>query len=220
MTHESPRSEELENLRSKLDAEAKTVNIRLREGEYQHSLARAIASFELELHFPDVKDLVRKLFGERKTEDSQFVSKIQTILKKMEKSGVIKILPKKKPWELQRYVLSSFKFQDVEKNMVVFASKPDVEKALSTAKSKTATENKSMRQTSSMSLRVYLSVVTVITAYSVILWTLAQPIVNVIIFGLAFCIAVACSIVLGVWLSRNKETVISAEQTTQACWNL
>jgi len=111
----SPQQKELEDLERALRSETKAVNIRLREGEYQLGLAKAIASSELELRFPDVKDLVRKLFGEKKTEDLQFVSKIQTILKKMEKSGVIRIMPKKMPWELQKYTLSSFRFQDVEK---------------------------------------------------------------------------------------------------------
>lgn len=116
MSHEKSGRKDIECLKEALDCEAKAVNIRLREGEYQFSLAKAIASFELELAFPDVKDLVKKLFGDKNAEDLQFISKIQTILKKMEKSGVIKILPKDKPWERQRYALSSFKFQDVDKN--------------------------------------------------------------------------------------------------------
>ena len=128
MTQPSSQRKELEELEKAFRSETKAVNIRLREGEYQLGLAKAIASSELELRFPDVKDLVRKLFGEKKTEDLQFVAKIQTILKKMEKSGVIKILPKEKPWELQRYALSSFKFQDVEKNVVILATDSEIDK--------------------------------------------------------------------------------------------
>jgi len=92
-----------------LSANYKICSIRLREGEYQYGLAKAIASFQLELYFPDVKDVIKRLYGEEKTNDIEFIRKIQTILKKMEKNNVVRIFPKKKPWELQRYALSSFK---------------------------------------------------------------------------------------------------------------
>jgi len=85
-------------------------------------MAEGIASFQLELRFPDVKDIIERLYSEEKTDDPQFVRKIQTILKKMEKNDVVRILPKKKPWELQRYALSSFKFIDVDKKPVVLGT--------------------------------------------------------------------------------------------------
>jgi hypothetical protein len=98
---------EIQFLQEALSAEYKISSIRLRDGEHQHSLAKAIASFQLELCFPDVKDIIKRLYGEEKTADVQLVRKIQTILKKMEKSNIVKILPKKKPWELQKYALSA-----------------------------------------------------------------------------------------------------------------
>jgi len=93
--------DQIELLKQTLDSDTKSVNIRLRKGEYQFELAKEIASFELQLHFPDVKELIKKLYGEAKTEDNRFISKIQRILKKMEKSNIVRILPKDKPWELQ-----------------------------------------------------------------------------------------------------------------------
>jgi len=78
--------DQIEYLEQSLGSDAKSVNIRLRQGEYQFDLAKEIASFELQLHFPDVKDLTKKLYGEAKTGDIQFIRKIQTILKKMEKA--------------------------------------------------------------------------------------------------------------------------------------
>jgi len=70
------------------------------------------------------------LYGKEKSKEIRFLRKIQTILKKMEKSGIIEILPKEKPLELQRYALSSFKFQDVEKNLVVLATESEKRETL------------------------------------------------------------------------------------------
>jgi hypothetical protein len=102
---------EIQFLQEALNSNYKAVNIRLRKGEYQYDLAKVIASFQLELYFPNVKEIIGKLFGEEKMNDTQFVRKIQTILKKMEKINVVRILPKKKPWELQDtyFQVSSFK---------------------------------------------------------------------------------------------------------------
>jgi hypothetical protein len=92
---------EIKFLEEAASADIVSINIRLREGEYQYNLVKAIASFQLDLMFPDVKDLIGRLYGEGKALDLQFVRKIQTILKKMEKSGIVRILPKKNPWQLQ-----------------------------------------------------------------------------------------------------------------------
>ncbi|MFZ0966558.1 MAG: hypothetical protein WAN82_08045, partial [Candidatus Bathyarchaeia archaeon] len=122
MAQHRPTLSEMRFLQEALSADYRTSNIRLREGEYQYTLAKAIASFQLGLRFPDVKDIIKGLYGEEKASDIQFIRKIQTILKKMEKSSIVQILPKKKPWDLQRYALTSFKFQDVDKNLVAFAT--------------------------------------------------------------------------------------------------
>jgi hypothetical protein len=201
----SSTRKELDELEKALGSESKTVNIRLREGEYQFSLAKATASFELELRFPNVKDLVKKLFGEKKTEDLQFVSKIQTILKKMEKSGVIRILTKEKPWELQRYALSSFKFQDIEKNLVVLAEKSEIDKTLDLIHSR-PNSNPSLEHLSDhVKIWTSLLILATISSYASIIWTLFQPTINLIIFGLTFCIAAGCSTLLGIFISRRSK---------------
>ncbi len=48
----------------------------------------------------------------------------------MEKSNIVKILPKKKPWDLQRYALTSFKFEDVDKNIVIIATNNQLRRSL------------------------------------------------------------------------------------------
>jgi hypothetical protein len=81
--------------------DVRSTNIRLREGEYQYSLAMAIASFQLGLSFPDVKELTKKLYGEERASDIQFIRKIQTILKKMEKSNIVS-MSTRVSWFLQQ----------------------------------------------------------------------------------------------------------------------
>jgi hypothetical protein len=195
---------ELEQLEKALNSETRVVNIRLREGEYQCSLAKALAAFELELVFPDAKTLIRRLYGEKKTEDPQFVAKIQTILKKMEKMGIVKILPKEKPWELQRYTLMSFKFQDVEKNEVILATKVEIEKTKALMNVRPGQEKIVKSRSKNMNTRIYLLASIVVISFAFILWTLAQPSINLIFFVSAFCVAAACSTVLGVSIARKK----------------
>jgi len=204
LSQQCPPLDELEIIKKGFSSETKTVNIRLREGEYQLALAKAIASFELELCFPDVKDLIKKLYGEAKAEDIRFIRKIQTILKKMEKSYIVKILPKKKPWELQRYALSSFKFQDVEKNLVVLATEAEVKKTLDIARTTPVTEHIPKPKPNHTTAKILLLIVVVMASYATILWTITQPTINPVIFALAFCIAAACSIFLGIFISRRK----------------
>jgi len=64
---------EAQLLEESITSDYKTTNIRLQQGGYQYELAKAIASFQLEQHFPDVKDLIKKLYGEEKTNDPQFI---------------------------------------------------------------------------------------------------------------------------------------------------
>ena len=197
-------SDELKLLRESLNSDAKTVNIRLREGEYQFDLARGIASFELELSFPNVKDLIKKLYGQEKTQDIQFIRKIQTILKKMEKFGILEILPKKKPWDLQRYALSSFKFQDIEENQITFATESGIKQTQDLIRSQPSPNRISVPRPSYTTARIWILIFATITAYGTILWTLTQPNVNLILSVSAFCIAVVCSLFLGIFISQRK----------------
>ena len=194
---------EIQFLQEALSADYKISNIRLREGEYQYNLAKAIALFELELQFPDVKDVIKKLYGEEKTNDIQFIRKIQTILKKMEKSSVVRILTKKKPWELQRYALSSFKFQDVDKNLVVLATNEQIKRAQNLLRSILSQQAPSAVKSSNFKAKICILVFIVVASYTAILWALTQPTINPIIFVPAFSIAVACSLILGKILSKE-----------------
>jgi len=196
-------SSEIRLLEETLSADYKLSNIRLREGEYQYNLAKAIASFQLELHFPDVRNLTKRLYGEERANDIQFIRKIQTILKKMEKSNIVKILPKKKPWDLQRYALSSFKFQDVDKNLVILATDQEIKEAKNTLHSVSSQKEASTGKWRNNYATICILVLMVAASYVAGVWSLMQPIINPIIFISAFSISVACCILLGKTLSRS-----------------
>lgn len=196
---------ETQLLHETLNTDYKQSNIRLRQGEHQYTIAKAIAGFQLELYFPDVKDIVKNLYGEEKTNDIQLVRKVQTILKKMEKSDIVKILPKKKPWELQRYVLSSFKFQDAEKNLVILATDAQIRQArnlLDTTPTQQETSRVKLRNMKTAAYMFILAFI-IVTAYLVSTWDIMQPNINPIIFTLGLSIATAGSIILGRILSRG-----------------
>ena len=195
-------SREMRFLQEVLNADYKIVKIRLQEGEYQCNLAKAIASFQLELDFPDVKDITKRLYGEEKTEDIQFIRKIQTILKKMERNNVVRILPKKNPWELQRYALSSFKFQDVDKNLVILATDQKIKQMQNMLHIMSSREKPTVK-VSIIKPKIYILVLIVVASYAAILWDLTQSIINPIIFVLAFSVAVVCSLMLGKTLSQE-----------------
>ena len=184
-------------LEESLNSDYKTVSIRLQQGEYQYELAKGITSFELEHHFPDVKDLIKKLYGDEKTNDPQFIRKIQTILKKMEKNNIIRILPKNRPWELQRYAISSFKFIDVDKNLVILATPQETEQIQDLLHSGLSPQNVPTAKPSYIKIKILILAFIMIISYTGVLWSLLQPIINPIIFVPAFYTAVACSLILG-----------------------
>jgi hypothetical protein len=175
----------------------------LREGEYQYDLAKTIASFQLELHFPDAKDMIKRSYGEEKADDIQFRRKIQTILKKMERNGVVRILPKKKPWELQRYALSSLKFRDVENNRVILAKDQQIKKAQNLLRSILRQKEKSGAKISNLETRIFALAFILVASYMAIIWDLMQHSINPFVFIPAFSIGVACSLVLGKTLSKE-----------------
>lgn len=195
---------ETQILQESMNSNTKTVNIRLRKGEYQYDLARGIASFQLELNFPDVKDLTTKLYGEERADEEQFIRKIQTILKKMEKSNIVKILPKKKPWELQRYALSGFKFEDVDKNRVRLATPKQMKQAKNSLRSVASPQKRLTTKLSYINIKTWPLAFLIVISYAAVLWSLLQPIINPIIFIPAFYIAVACCILLGKLLSQRE----------------
>lgn len=195
-------SRETQSLQEALNADYRTVNLRLREGEYQFVLASAIATFQLELNFPNVKELIERLYGKEKMESIEFRRKIQTVLKKMEKSNITTILPKKKPWELQRYGLSSFKFKDVNNNQVAFATDQqinEVQYLLHSMSNRGTSTAKLGNITKKFCILVFILVV----SFTTVFWDLTQPTIDPVIFISAFSIAVACSIMLGKTLSQE-----------------
>jgi len=196
--------DQIEFLKHALDSDTKQVNIRLRKGEYQFELAQEIASFELQLDFPDVKDLIKKLYGEAKTQDNRFISKIQTILKKMEKSNILRILPKDKPWELQKYALLSFKFQDVDKNLVILATDDQIKQTRNLLHAKPSPQRTPTIKPNYTKTKIWALILIVIISYATAMWTLAQPTINLIILIPAFTIGAACSLLLGKQLAQKQ----------------
>jgi hypothetical protein len=189
---------EIKFLEEAVNADSVNCSIRLREGEYQYNLVAAIAAFQLELLFPDVKDLIRKLWGEEKTNDLQFVRKIQTILKKMEKSNIVKILPKKNPWQLQRYGLSSFKFQDNDKSNILLATDEQFRHMNDLLHSALTQQERGRRN--------YLVVLALAfssgLSYAMIVWSLIQSVINPVVFFIALPISIVSSLALGRMIVR------------------
>ena len=196
--------DEAQILQEALKTDYKMISIRLREGEHQFGLAKAIASFQLELRFPDVKEIIQRLYGETQTADVQLVRKIQTILKKMEKSGIVKILPKKRPWELQKYALSSFKFEDVDKNMTVLATDEQIKQTQDLLATRLSQLGEGTSRFGGLKYRAYTVALAlaVVASYGAIVWEVLQPSLNSIVFVSAFSVAIVGSIGLGRMLSR------------------
>ena len=205
LTFNELKPNEIQILEEAINSDYKTVNIRLQQGGYQYDLAKAIASFELEKCFPNVKDLIKRLYGEEKANDSQFVRKIQTILKKMEKAKVVKILPKDKPWELQRYALSSFKFIDVDKNLVILAADPEIEQAQNLLNFTPSRQNMPTAKRSHIKIKILTLILIMVISYIEVLLSLLQSKINPMIFIPAFYIAVTCALILGkLYVSPQK----------------
>lgn len=203
MSNHKLTSTEVRFLEEALSSSYKNVGLRLREGEYQYELSKAIAVFQLEMYFPDVKDLIKSLYGEEKTNDIQFVRKIQTILKKMEKSNVIRILPKTKPWELQRYALSSFKFVDSDKNQVSFATDEQIRQTQEKLKTLLNQQKPSETPVNLLKVRILLLAILIALSYATAIWDLLQPTINPIIFIASFSLATLFAVMLGRTLSRD-----------------
>lgn len=190
---------ELRFLRDAMNAGYKDANVRLREGEYQYSLVKTIAKFALEAFFPDVKDIVKRLYGEEKVNDIQFIRKIQTVLKKMEKNGIVRILPKNKPWELQRYSLSSFKFRDSDKNLVSLVTDQEIEQTQHLLSSLLNQEEVSKTNYVRLGALGFIAV----ASYVAVLWSLVRPVIDPIIFASALTISVVSSLMVGKKLSKE-----------------
>jgi hypothetical protein len=193
---------DITSLREALTSDLKKANIRLREGEYQFTLAKAIGELQLGLTFPDVKDIIRKISGDKETEDVQVVRKIQTILKKMERSNVVKILPKKKPWELQRYMLLSFKFQDADNNTVILATEQQIKQSQETLQSVIKQQGASLNARNTNAVKIVALATALLASYGAVLWSLSLSAISSSVFIPAFCAATVAAIALGKILGR------------------
>jgi len=193
---------EIRSLQEALSSDLKKAKLRLREGEYQFTLAKAIGEMQLGLTLPDVKDVIRKMSGDKETEDMQVVRKIQTILKKMEKSNVVRILPKKKPWELQRYMLVSFKFQDAENSTVILATDQQIKQSQELLQSAIKRQGPYEDTRNLKLLKSAALALALLASYATILWSLIQPAISSTVFIPAFCVAVGAAIALGKALGR------------------
>lgn len=195
---------EIKLLEDALISDFKTVDLRLREGEYQYELAKTIANFQLDLYFPDVKDIIKKLYGEDKVNDLRLIRKIQTILKKMEKSGVVRILPKTRPWELQKYALLSFKFLDIDKNQVYL----ETEEKIIQSKNKLGVHSNqkliTKRYNDTLQFKVYILTLAIVVSYAVIVWNFLNSSINPLIFAAAFSSVILCSLILGRILAQKS----------------
>jgi len=193
---------DITSLREALTSDLKKANVRLREGEYQFTLTKAIGELQLGLTFPDVKDIIRKISGDKETEDVQVVRKIQTILKKMERSNVVKILPKKKPWELQRYMLLSFKFQDADNNTVILATEQQIKQSQETLQSVIKQQGASLNARNTNAVKIVALATALLASYGAVLWSLSLSAISSSVFIPAFCAATVAAIALGKILGR------------------
>ena len=120
----------------------------------------------------------------------------------MEKSNIVKILPKKRPWELQKYTLSSFKFRDSDKNLVILATDQQIEETLNLLRSM-INQGAPTYGLSGIKAKICVLVFIIALSYTTIAWDLLQSVINPIVFIPAFSVAVACSVMLGRILSRD-----------------
>ena len=194
--------DEIKSLQEALGSDVKKANIRLREGEYQFTLAETIAALQLNLTFPDVRDVISKTSGNNDIQDLQVIRKIQTILKKMEKSNVVRILPKKKPWELQRYMLLGFRFQDAENNTVILATDQQIRQSQDLLQSTMKQQEASLGARNVGTIKVAALGSALLASYIAVLWSLVQPVISSVVFIPAFCAAGVAAIALGRALPR------------------
>jgi hypothetical protein len=115
----------------------------------------------------------------------------------MEKSNVVRILPKKKPWELQRYALLSFKFRDVDKNVVALAMEPELSQSKNLLHAMLNQQGAQVPALVNYRVRVLMLTTILLLSYVTVLWDFLQPMINPLIFVFALSVAAVSSIALG-----------------------
>lgn len=115
----------------------------------------------------------------------------------MEKSNIVRILPKTKPWDLQRYTLSSFKFQDVDKNVVILATDEQMKQTHDVLYSISVQKGKAAARLVGNRIKIVMFALIVCISYAMSVWVLMQHTINSAIFIIAFSVAVVSSLLLG-----------------------
>ncbi len=109
-------------------------------------------------------------------------------------------MPKKKPWELQTYGLSSFKFEDVDRTSVILATEQEIEKVQDILGS-LSSEGIPEAQAKLVRTRFLAMLLLLVVSYAAVLWGLLQHTINPFIFVFAFSLATVFSVMLGKILS-------------------
>jgi hypothetical protein len=131
------------------------------------------------------------------------VRKIQTILKKMEKSNIVQILPKKRPWDLQRYGIVSFRFEDVDRSYVDLAAGEQIRQAQSVLRGFMTDQATVAAKLSMNRIVTTLLALALVLSYAAGVFALVQPVVDAIVFVGSFSIASVLALVLGKRLARE-----------------
>jgi hypothetical protein len=122
----------------------------------------------------------------------------------MEKSNIVLILPKTKPWELQKYALTSFKFQDVDKNFIVLATEDQIKQTQNLKSKPSQQQMPPAKPINYFKIKILTLAFIAILSYVAVMWTIAQTNINLAILVPAFIIAIACSLILGKQLAQKQ----------------
>jgi Flp pilus assembly protein TadB len=117
----------------------------------------------------------------------------------MEKGNIVRILPKKNPWQLQRYAVSSFKFQDSDKTLVTLATDQQIKQMKDLLHSVVNHQEKGNRGNIKAFTLAFIAVV----SYAVLLAALLQPTIDPIVFVSGLSISILCSLMLGKALGQR-----------------
>ena len=119
----------------------------------------------------------------------------------MEKGNIVKILPKKNPWQLQRYAVSSFSFQDSDKSLVTLATDQQIKQMKESLHHAKTYQEKGGRE----KIKAAGVGLVAIASYAVVLAALLQPVINPVVFGPALFVSILCSLMLGQTLGKEYE---------------
>jgi hypothetical protein len=97
---------------------------------------------------------------------------------------------------ITRYVLSSFKFQDVDKNFVALVTDKQIEQS-QTLLNSILSQQRTLTKLNKARIRICILISALSMSYAAIVWSLIQPVINSVVFIIAFFVAVISSLMLG-----------------------